>query len=57
MNKLKRKLFTELNSEELSLLLTEYRTHKVITSYGWLVPFSIKDFYSKQHKGFYHDNV
>lgn len=48
-----RKLFNELSSVELSELLFEYHQHKVITDYGWNVPFSIKWFYANRHKGFY----
>lgn len=54
-NKMIRKNFNELNSIELETLLTEYHTHKVKTDYGWNIPFSIKHFYSKMHKGFFHD--
>ena len=57
MNKSSRKNFNELNSAELSLLLKTYHSHKVETSYGWKVPFSIKEFYTKMHKGFYHSTV
>lgn len=57
MSESTRKNFNELNSAELSLLLKEYHSHKVETRYGWKVPFSIKDFYTKKYKGFYHFNI
>lgn len=47
-----RKSFSELNSDELSMLLTEYQRNKVITDYGWKVDFSTKWFYENKHKGF-----
>lgn len=47
-----KKKFDELNSHELDCLLKEYHTHKVTTEYGWHVPFSIRHFYDKMHKGF-----
>lgn len=48
-----RKQFDELNSKELSQLLSDYREHKIITEYGYKIPFSIKWFYVSKHVGFY----
>ena len=48
-----KKKFDELNSHELDLLLKEYHKHKVVTEYGWHVPFSIREFYTNKHEGFF----
>lgn len=50
-----RKPFDKLNPVELSQLLLDYHKHKVPTTYGWCVPFSIKDFYKNMHEGFFYD--